>query len=166
MTRRRILAAGALAAPVSAQTPRFAKRKTVERFWGAWILASYEQISASGSISYPMGTEPVGRITYDAAGRMSAQLMRRDRPRFASNWRQQGSADEIRAAFQGYVGYYGPYTLNEKENKIIHHVECCSFPNWVGTDQVRGYEFDGDRLILRAPAPENAESKLIWVRAR
>jgi hypothetical protein len=158
--------AGALAAPLHGQALQFAKRKTVERFWGAWILASYEQRKADGTVSHPMGEAPVGRITYDAAGRMSAQLMRRDRPRFASNWRQEGAANEIKAAFDGYIGYYGPYTLNEKEKTVTHHVECCSFPNWVGTDQVRHYEFDGDRLILRAAGPEKSESRLVWVPAR
>lgn len=166
MTRRQLVAAGALASPMQGQTRGFAKRKTIERFWGAWTLASYERIDSSGIISYPMGTDPVGRITYDGFGRMSAQLMRRDRPKFASANRQQGSAEEIRSAFTGYIGYYGPYSLHEKESTVIHHVECCSFPNWVGTDQVRLFEFDGDRLILRAAGPEKSENKLIWVRAR
>ena len=155
-----------LAAPLQAQTPKFAKRKTLERFWGAWTLTSYEQIRDGRAISQPMGPDPVGRLTYDAAGRMSAQLMRRNRPRFAANSRQEGSLEEIRAAFTGYVGYYGPYSLNEKENTVIHRVECCSFPNWVGTDLVRRYEFDGDRLILRAAGPQDSEYKLIWVPAR
>src|ERR1051326_1342034 len=99
MTRRQVVAAGALAGPLQGQTRGFAKRKTVERFWGAWILASYEHLKTDGAVSYPMGTDPVGRLTYDGLGRMSAQLMRRDRPRFAGGTRQNGTAEEIRAAF-------------------------------------------------------------------
>lgn len=152
MTRRQVFLAGALAAPLSGQQ---------ERFRGTWTLVSYEQHKADGSASYPLGKDPVGRLFYDADGRMWVQLMRRDRPLFVSRTRQQGTADEIRAAFEGFLAYYGPYKINEKENTVIHHVECCSFPNWVGTDQVRRFEFAGGRLILYAPG----DYKLVWARA-
>jgi hypothetical protein len=136
--------------------------KTADRFHGAWTLASYEQRQADGTVTHPMGADPVGRLTYDA-GRMWAQMMRRDRPRFASGTRQ-GTADEIQAAFAGFIGYYGPYRVDEQSGTVIHHVECCSFPNWVGTDQVRRFEFDGDRLTLRAPGADNSEYRLVWMR--
>jgi hypothetical protein len=32
---------------------------------------------------------------------------------------------------------------------VVHQVEGCSFPNWVGSRQVRFYAFSGDRLTLR-----------------
>ena len=151
VSRRHMIAAGALAAPLRAQSPKFATRKTVERFWGAWILATYEQHKADGGVSYPMGPDAVGRITYDPAGRMSAQLMRRNRPRFASQFRQEGTAEEIRAAFLGYLGYYGPYTLNENDKTIIHHVECASFPNWVAAS--------GSQVRLRWRSPDPARGR-------
>jgi hypothetical protein len=60
-----------------------------------------------------MGKDAAGRLSYDADGRMSAQLMRRDRPLFTSRTRQQGTAEEVRAAFEGFLAYYGPYKINE-----------------------------------------------------
>jgi len=142
--------------------------KNKDPFLGAWTLATYEQHKADGAVAYPMGKDVVGRITYDAGGRMSAQIMRRDRPKFTSGSRQQGTPEEVRAAYYGYVGYYGPFDVDEQKKIVLHHVECCSFPNWVGTDLVRHYEFQGDRLILRVgslAAGDASELRLTWVKA-
>jgi len=166
MTRRQICLAGGLAATLRGQKLK-PKPDPNQRFRGVWTLAAYEQRKADGAVTYPMGANAIGRITYDEAGRMSAQLMRRDRPLFASRNRQQGTPEEIRAAYYGYVGYFGSYTVNEQDQTVAHHVECCSFPNWVGTDLVRHFEFDGDRLILRVgslAAGDASELRLVWVR--
>src|SRR5580658_9798590 len=80
----------------------FAKRKPADEFIGAWKLVSYERRTAAGELEYPMGAHPAGRIAYDPLGRMSAQLMRADRPRFENS---PGSAEEKIAAFDGYVAY-------------------------------------------------------------
>jgi hypothetical protein len=161
MTRRQLCLAGALAAPMKGQN--------LKRFHGSWTLTGYEQRKADGAVTYPMGKDPVGRIAYDATGHMSAQLMRRDRPKFTSGSRQQGTPEEIRAAYYGYVGYYGLYDVDEAKKIVTHHVECCSFPNWVGTDLVRHFEFDGDRLILRVgslAAGDASELRLTWLKTR
>ena len=47
-----------------------------DRFIGVWKLISCERKSNDGKLSYPYGEKPIGRITYDKAGRMSAILMR------------------------------------------------------------------------------------------
>jgi hypothetical protein len=39
-------------------------------------------------------------------------------------------------------------------DKVVHHVEASSIPNWVNTDLVRLIvKLQGDRLTLRAPLP-------------
>jgi hypothetical protein len=146
--------AASLAAPLAAES-------LAGRFRGAWTLVSYEQLKAGAEVAYPMGKDALGRLSYDPDGRMAAQLMRRDRQRFASSSRYHGTAEEVRAAFESFLAYYGPYRIDEKAGTVIHHVECCSFPNWVGTDQVRRFEFDGARLVLYAPG----DYKLVWTRS-
>jgi hypothetical protein len=153
MTRRRVLLSGALASPLAAQPIE-------QRFRGAWMLILYEQRKPGAAVSYPMGQDALGRLSYDSDGRMAAQLSRRDRPRFASQSRYEGTAEEVRAAYNGFLAYYGPYRIDEKKGTVTHHVECCSFPNWVGTDQVRRFEFDGEKLVLYAPG----DLKLVWAR--
>jgi mono/diheme cytochrome c family protein len=89
-----------------------------------------------------------GLLMYDATGHMAAQLLPLDRPKFASGNRLHGTQEEIKAAFDGYFAYFGPYEVNEAEGVVIHHVKGSIFPNDVGKDNIRYYEFSGDRLTF------------------
>jgi Lipocalin-like domain len=140
-----------------------------DEFVGAWKLISLERKTATGEITYPMGQNPVGRLTYDALGRMSAQIMRPDRPKFQSASTASWTVDEKAAAFDGFIAYYGTFSVSETERAVIHHVEASLYPQWVGTDQRRLYEFSGSQLILRAlngSGGPGTESRLVWERAR
>ena len=77
--------------------------------------------------------------------------MRPDRPKFASNNLIEGTPEEIRVGFEGYLGYCGSYEVNEKEGFVIHHLQLSSFPNWLGTAQKRYFEFTANRLTLSTP---------------
>ena len=128
--------------------------QTTKSFIRHWRLISYEQRSATGEVIQPFGQDPIGRISYDSGGQMSAQLMRRDRQAFSDNDPQKGTYAEIRSAFAGYAAYYGSYTVDEKMGTVTHHVEVAWFPNWVGMKQVRRYEFSGtqhDKLARTTP---------------
>ena len=119
-----------------------------EKFVGTWTLVSFEFRLSDGTVSYPMGNQATGIIIYDANGHMSGQLMRTDRPSFASDDQQKGTPEEIKAAFEGYVAYFGDYVIDEDEKAVIHQTKGAMFPNLVGQDQKRFYEFSGDRLTL------------------
>ena len=134
-----------------------------QRFVGHWRLVSCEQRSTSGEVTQPYGKDPIGRISYDAAGHMAAQLMRRDRAKFANSNPSKGTDAENREAFTGYLAYYGAYTVDEKEGTVTHHVEGAWFPNWIGANLVRHYQFQGNRLTLRADLPDGP-SVLVWER--
>ena len=101
----------------------FASAQPPEKFVGVWKLVSFEQRTTAGEVTYPMGQKPVGRITYDASGHMTAQLMLPDRPKFEAPSKVRGSIDQKIAAFDGYVAYYGTYTVDEARRTVIHHVE-------------------------------------------
>ncbi len=89
-------------------------------------------------------------LVYDNAGSFSGQIMARERPAFASGNLLKGSDDEVRAAFEGYIAYYGSYQVDRAEGLMVHQVEGSFFPNWIGERQVRRFEFIGDdRLELR-----------------
>jgi hypothetical protein len=78
-----------------------------------------------------------------------------------------GGTPEARSGAGGpYLSYSGPYELLPERAAVIHHVEVCSFPNWVGTDQVRSVKLDGDRLALRTTptAPEDPADEMVWER--
>ncbi len=122
-----------------------------DKLVGSWNLVSCEYRRTDGSVILPFGRNPVGRIMYDAQGHMSAQIMGADRPLFASGDLLKGTPEEIKAAFEGMIAYFGPYEVSEGEGFLTHHVEGCSFPNWIGSDQKRFFEFSGNRLTISHP---------------
>ena len=143
-----------------------------ERFVGSWKLLSCEARSSNGEVNYPLGRNPFGLIMYDSGGTMSVLIMRRNRPKFASDNRWGGTSEEIEAAFEGFIAYCGTYEVNEETGTVTHHVEGSSFPNEEGTDKVRFFKFSGDQLSLSTPPQPVGEGQLtapwhlIWVRTR
>jgi hypothetical protein len=106
---------------------------------------------------------------YDAEGNMSALVARANVPVFASGDFRGGTDAEVRAAFDGFVAYFGTYSFNLSAGMVIHHVRSASFPNWTGTEQVRYFKAEGQRLVLSAPISEGGRcvtAILIWERAR
>jgi hypothetical protein len=122
--------------------------QTDQRFIGTWKLVTSEFRTSAGKVTYPLGDKAVGILIYDGGGRMAAQLMRPDRPKFASGDMRGGTPEEIKAAVYGYVAYFGRYEVNGVNGTIIHHVEASLFPNWLGQDQVRSFEFSADAKVL------------------
>jgi len=135
---------------------------------GAWRLASFEFRKADGTVIYPFGEQAQGTIIYTDTGRYSAQLMRRDRPRFAVSDQLRGTPEEMEANFKGCISYFGSYEINSIEGAIIHHVEGSLFPNMQGVDQVRSFELNGNQLKLQTQSisfdGERAVGVLIWER--
>ena len=140
-------------------------------FAGAWRLVSCEARDSSGRIQYPFGERAAGQLFYDAAGSMSAHLMKGDRTPFAAADPALGSDAEVRDAFDGYVAYFGTYSIDDTASTVTHHVAGASFPNWIGIDLVRRYVFDDEgRLRLSTPPIEvggrSLEYVLSWERTR
>ena len=168
MNRRACLAILPLASG-AAQTNQPAIRA---RFIGVWKLVSSEsKDKTSGEVRYPYGIRPVGRLTYDGAGRMSAQLMNSDRrpvggPPSAGGFAALRATSEVdmREVLTGFVSYFGTFDIDESSRTVIHHVQACLIPSWVGADLRRSYAFAGyDRLILTASL-EQSVNRLVWQR--
>jgi hypothetical protein len=142
---------------------------TGEQFVGTWKLLEFEVHLPHGEARYPWGKNPVGLLMYDAAGNMCGMLMRADRPAFAQGDLLRGNPEEVKSAFEGFQAYFGTYEVNDRERMVIHHVIGCSFPNWVGTDQIRFFEFSGKNLTLSTPplsaAGMTVTMRLVWARA-
>jgi len=135
---------------------------------GTWALKSYEVRWASGKVTYPWGEGPQGRLIYSPDGYMSVAMMASNRSKFESRELKLGTAEEKVAAADTYISYSGKYEFDG--DRVIHHVEVCLFPNWVGNDQVRIFDLDGDRLALKTiPDPRDEKGRqgyLIWERIR
>lgn len=128
---------------------------------GAWKLISYELRLRDGIVIRPMGEGVQGILMYDAGGNVVVQLMDPDRPMFASGDWLKGEPDEIKAAFEGSLAYYGTFELEDYKGMIVHHIKGCTFPNWTGTDQERIIELSGDKLKLITPVISLSGEELV-----
>jgi hypothetical protein len=115
------------------------------QFVGAWRLVSVEGASR---IDPRERTQPTGLIIYEASGHMAVQIANTsDRPPFA-NGIAGGTPDEKQAAYDTYVAYYGTYTVDTEAGIITHHLIDSLTPGRRGVDNLRYFEFQGDRVIL------------------
>lgn len=133
-----------------------------EKFSGRWRLVSHEFTTSDGKVFKPYGDDAIGEVMFDSSGRFSAQIMRRDR----KITEHAPTTDEIKKAYLGYVAYFGRFEVDEEKRMLINHVEGALNPAWVGGVQIRYYEFNGDKIILRTDPIQRGGvtlvGKLVW----
>ncbi len=131
---------------------------------GAWELVEYSIPDKENPENkyYPMGKDVTGFILYTPDGYMSAQMMSKGRPSYASKRLHTGTLEEMAAASKGYMAYSGQYEVDEKNNILTHHMTVSLNPTWEGQAQQRLIQIENNLIIITAPA-NNAT--LIWKRA-
>lgn len=135
-----------------------------DKFAGTYRLITTETKDEKGQWVPDARSTSLGYIIYDATGHMAAQMMPRDRKKYAVS---QPTPDEARAALQGYAAYFGTFIVNEAEKSVIHRREGQINPSGPA-DVKRFYEFVGNRLILTPALPsmpaQPGNNHLIWER--
>jgi hypothetical protein len=103
---------------------------------------------------HPLGTRPLGQLTYSVDGYMSVHYMAGDRPLLASdNWRHTTDEEKL-SAVRTYGGYSGRYTW--LGDRVEHHVDASIHPNAIGQTFVRLVELTGPELVMRTGTPDPA----------
>ena len=169
MKRRELISALSLAPLAHARTSGAGARK---KFIGVWKLISGEsRDQVTGEVRYPWGTKPVGRLAYDDAGRVYAQLMNPGRRsvggmanRGAAAAIETASAEDMREMLTGFNAYFGTFDVDEPARTVIHHLQSALIPSWVGTDQRRKYEFLGSNRFIMFNTASQADYRLVWER--
>lgn len=111
---------------------------------GVWKLRSFHMKNVeTEERSEPFGPEPRGTLILHPDGRMAALLTPGERGTPATE-------PDRAAASQKIVAYSGRYRL-EPPDRLVTSVDVACFEDWVGTDQVRTYALDGDRLDIFTP---------------
>ena len=129
---------------------------------GTWKLKSYVVTTAAGVRSTPYGENPTGYLSYTADGRM--QVIGAADSRIVPAGPTPPDQDRV-ALHDTMFAYAGTYSL--AAGKVSHHVDISWNEIWTGTDQIRGYEVNGNTLILttRLTDPVNeteAHYALVW----
>lgn len=114
---------------------------------GTWRLSNFEQIDIkTKQKSYPFGDNPVGLLIYTSDGTMSVNIMTSNRKNFIDNDIMTGIDSEIISAYKTYTSYSGKYVV--EENKITHKIIVALFPNNIGTEQIRYFEFEDENTLI------------------
>jgi hypothetical protein len=155
-----LLVFGAVAAPVAQPRPDAAKMK--RQLIGSYKLVSYVRYDENGVERKTNHT--AGQISYDAAGRMSAQLMPGDRMPLPAVG--QATDAQRAASAAGYIAYFGRYEVDAERGVVTHHVEGALNQNMLGRAMPRWFEFspDGQTLYLSVKTGERITGRLRWDR--
>jgi len=128
-----------------------------ERLVGTWKLVSVvnEDVNSGERTDY-FGPNPKGFINYAPDGRMLVINVRSDRKRPAGH---SPTLEEAQELFKSVLAYGGTYTVSG--NEVTHHVDISWNEVWTGSDQVRTFRFDGNRVVLSTrPSPDPVNGQM------
>ena len=130
---------------------------------------SASPITHQTAAPYPLGERPVGYIFYNHDGYMSVEIMAEGRVPYQEADVFGGTPQERSEAISTYISYAGPFEVPPDRDTVIHHIEVCSYPNWIGNAQVRFAKREGDLLVLSTTKPMTFQgvarsAELVWER--
>lgn len=113
---------------------------------GSWHLVSYfkEKVETQER-TQPWGERPTGTITYLPNGRMFAVITAEGRKTVTRS--DKDYYEQSGHLLFSMSAYTGTYTVDA--NKVVHRVDAAWLPSWVGSEQPRWFQIDGDSLKIR-----------------
>jgi hypothetical protein len=137
-----------------------------EQLVGTWTYVSVDIVLPDGSRVPLFGPNPSGLASFDGNGRYLLLTARNGLPKFASNNRAGGTAEENKMVVQGSIAHFGRYTVNETDRTITFHIDTSTFPNWNGADQKRPFALTGNELKWTTAASSGGTAEVILRRAK
>jgi hypothetical protein len=139
--------------------------QTAKDLAGTWALESDTSTTTDGRTIQPFGANPNGIAIFDSAGHFTIVNARSDLPKFASNNRMRGTAEENEAIVHGSFAFFGTYSV--ANGVIVQHIEGGTWPAWIGTDQKRTItSFTGDEQTWTTVPSFGGKSVLRWRRMK
>lgn len=134
---------------------------------GAWTLVS-SVTERDGTKTDQFGVGAKGMLVFDAGGRFMLTIIGAELPRFASNNRAGGTAEENKAVMSKSIAMIGTYAVDSQARVLTFKVESATFPNWDGTEQKRLLAAgDKDELKYVTPtASSGGVGTVTWKRAK
>ena len=147
-------------------SPIAAVAQTAKDFVGTWTLVS-AITERDGNKSDTFGPNAKGVLMLDANGHYTMTYIGANLPKFTSNNRATGTADENKAIVGGSLAHFGTYVVNEADKSLTFRVESATFPNWDNSDQKRSFVMTGDELRYLTPsATAGGTATVTWKRVK
>ena len=115
--------------------PSVGVAQTAKDLTGTWRNTGNVTVAADGKRTNQFGSNGSGMAIFGADGRFVIVNINPDTPKFASNSRIAGTADENKAGMAGGIGLFGTYTVADKA--VTMNIEGSTYPNWTKTVQKR-----------------------------
>jgi hypothetical protein len=136
-----------------------------DRIVGTWKLVSAEAEQNGKRVEF-FGLNPIGIAVFEANGRYFSQIARANLPKIASGNRYKTTPEEDKAIVQGFIAYFGTYTVDDSGTLTLHMVSS-SFPNFNGTVQKRTIAIKGDVMNYSSTGTSfGAAAHQVWKRVR
>jgi hypothetical protein len=148
MTRIIGLALVALAIGIAEPTP--AVSQNGKDLVGTWRLIS-ARTDRDGSKSDIFGANANGMLIFNANGRYAIVFIAANLPKFASNNRATGTADENKAVIVGSLAHFGTYVVDVADKSFTFQIDRVTFPNWQSKNLKRSFVITGDELQFTDP---------------
>lgn len=133
---------------------------------GTWTLVGVTLEQGDKKLQ-PFGAAPKG-LSIITPTHIAVGISRSGLPKFGSNDRMTGTADENKAAMQGNISFFGTWTFSEADKAMIITITGSNYPNWEGAEQKRTITFDGDTMTFANPTPSaggpGGVAKIVWKR--
>ena len=139
--------------------------QTAKDLIGTWTLNRITaRLRTAGRFSRS-ARDPRGIAIFYSNDRFAIVASRHDLPKFASNNRMHGTAEENEAIVHGSIAFFGTFSVTD--GVIIQHVEGGTWPAWIGTDQKRTItSFTPDEQTWTTVPSFGGRSELHWKRVK
>ena len=154
-----LIGASLISAGASAQT-------SPNQVLGTWRMVS-AQIDPEGRDQPAYGPKPNSLLVFTSNMHYIEVLTDSTIPKFASEERGKGTAEENARAMSGSIAFFGTYTVDASGVFSGNRVVGSTFPNWIGssrtTKELR-MVVEGDRMTENFQRPDGTKITIRWER--
>ena len=134
---------------------------------GAWRPQTMKA-TIGGKVNEPFGPKPKGLLCFHEGLHFVELMSDPSVPKFRSDAREGGTAEEDKAAMVGNLALFGTYEVDGDGNFTGNTVEGCAFPNWIGDKRTSGRlqeDVEGDTMteIFRSG---DVRIDIVWKRVQ
>lgn len=129
---------------------------------GTWRLVEFADLDSITHVwKYRYGKNPRGFFTYTKNGVLNLNISSDNPPKISEDSAKHHNMNLFNFIDNISVGYFGTYTVDEKNSTVIHHVKGGSILWYIDTDQPRKFQLRADTLTIG----DNKTWKRVLVRA-